>query len=103
MTRRNSAVVASASHHSATRGLCRVEGPSAPSTGGIRYGLPEPMATPTPRAPEPSRRRLVEVARRIQGEPWNRPGTDKSWVLRVMWDRQRFEREVRDAQGAGTR
>ena len=47
--------------------------------------------------------RLIELARRIQGRPWNRPGTDKSWVLRAMREQQVFQREVREAQGAGTR
>jgi hypothetical protein len=47
--------------------------------------------------------RLIELARRIQGRPWNRAGTDKSWVLRAMWEQQIFQREVRKAQGARAR
>jgi hypothetical protein len=47
--------------------------------------------------------RLIELARRIQQRPWNRPGTDKSWVLHAMWQHQVFQREVRKAQGARTR
>jgi hypothetical protein len=42
--------------------------------------------------------RLLEIARKIQQRPWNQPGTDKSWVLQAMWERQLFEREVREAQ-----
>ena len=49
------------------------------------------------------KQRLIELARRIQARPWNRPGSDKSWVLRAMWERQRFQREVREAKGAGVR
>ncbi|MBW2243391.1 MAG: hypothetical protein JRH01_15510 [Deltaproteobacteria bacterium] len=48
-------------------------------------------------------KRLVELAMRIQRRPWNRPGTDKSWVLRAMHESQAFKREVREAQGVGTR
>jgi hypothetical protein len=68
---------------------------------------------PTDSDPDPDREReppapavergLRELARRIQARPWNRPGTDKSWVLRVMWEQRRFQREVREARrGAGT-
>jgi hypothetical protein len=42
-------------------------------------------------------KRLVELARRIQECPWNRPGTDKSWVLRAMWEHQVLQRELRKA------
>ncbi len=48
-------------------------------------------------------KRPLELARRIQGRPWNRPGTDKSWVLRAMWEQQVLQREVRKAQGVGSR
>jgi len=39
--------------------------------------------------------RLLEIAHKIQQRPWSQPGTDKSWVLRAMWERQRFQREIR--------
>lgn len=44
--------------------------------------------------------RLAELARRIQDRPWNRPGTDKTWVLLAMWDHLRFREEVRAARRA---
>jgi hypothetical protein len=46
---------------------------------------------------------LIELARRIQERPWNRPGTDKTWVLHAMWTQQRFESEVRQASRVGAR
>lgn len=42
--------------------------------------------------------RMTLLARRIEDQPWNRPGTDKTWVLETMWQRMRFEREVRMAR-----
>ena len=42
--------------------------------------------------------RLIEIARRIESQPWNRPGTDKTWVLHALWTQQRFEQEVRRAK-----
>jgi hypothetical protein len=47
--------------------------------------------------------RLIELARRIQARPWNRPGTDKTWVLHAMWEQQAFRREIRDARRGGSR
>ncbi len=47
--------------------------------------------------------RLLEIARQIQERPWNRPGTDKSWVLQAMWEQQRFQREIRKGQVVGSR
>lgn len=41
---------------------------------------------------------LIEIARRIESQPWNRPGTDKTWVLYALWTRQRFQQEVRQAK-----
>ena len=38
--------------------------------------------------------RLLEVARRIQAQPWNRPGTDKTWVIQALWEYQAFRTEV---------
>jgi len=44
--------------------------------------------------------RLTELARRIENRPWNRPGSDKTWVLNAMWSRLEFEREIRRAKRA---
>jgi len=41
--------------------------------------------------------RLIEIARCIQEQPWNRPGVDKTWVLRAMWEHRKFQTEVRGA------
>lgn len=41
---------------------------------------------------------LVEIARRIASASWNRPGTDKTWVLDAMAQALRFQREVRQAK-----
>jgi len=38
--------------------------------------------------------RLIEIARRLERAPWNRPGTDKTWVLNAMWQQIRFQAEV---------
>jgi hypothetical protein len=42
--------------------------------------------------------RLTELARRIEAAPWNRPETDKTWVLNAMWEYRLFQEEVRDAR-----
>jgi hypothetical protein len=42
--------------------------------------------------------RLREIARRLERAPWNRPGSDKTWVLNAMWQRIRFQGEVRRAE-----
>ena len=42
--------------------------------------------------------RLIELARRIKRQPWNRPGTDKTWVLNAMWNHLLFQREIRQAK-----
>jgi hypothetical protein len=41
---------------------------------------------------------LLELARRIEGQPWNKRGADKTWVLNAMATLQRFQEEVRQAQ-----
>lgn len=41
---------------------------------------------------------LSEIARRIASAPWNRPGSDKTWVLDAMTQALKFEREVRQAK-----
>jgi hypothetical protein len=45
----------------------------------------------------------VEIARRIQHQPWNRPGTDKTWVLHALWQHRAFSKEVRNARRAAAR
>ena len=47
--------------------------------------------------------RLIELARRIQGRPWNASGSDKTWVLEAMWQHQLFQGEVREAKRVETR
>ena len=44
---------------------------------------------------------LLELARRIEGQPWNRPGTDKTWVLNAMAAHQKFLREIEQAKRVG--
>lgn len=44
-----------------------------------------------------SARRWTEVARRIQAKPWNRPGTDKTWVLNALSQHLLFSKEVKNA------
>jgi hypothetical protein len=39
----------------------------------------------------------IEFAHRLQRQPWNRPGTDKTWVLQALWQHQRFSAEIRRA------
>ena len=41
---------------------------------------------------------LDEIAKRIAAQPWNRPGTDKTWVLNAMATHLRFRDEVRKAK-----
>ncbi len=40
---------------------------------------------------------LLELARRIQNEEWNRSGSDKTWVLETMWEYLRFQAELRQS------
>lgn len=42
--------------------------------------------------------RLIELARHIESQPWNRLGADKTWVLNAMWNQLQFEREIRQAK-----
>ena len=46
---------------------------------------------------------LEEIAKRIEAKPWNRPGTDKTWVLNAMSDQLRFRKEVRKAKRVRSR
>ena len=41
---------------------------------------------------------LIEFARRLQQQPWNRSGTDKTWVLQALRQHQLFSKEVRSAE-----
>jgi hypothetical protein len=41
----------------------------------------------------------LQALERIEELPCNRPGQDKSWVLRAAENRRRFFREVRRAAG----
>jgi hypothetical protein len=45
---------------------------------------------------------LIDLAQRIEAQPWNRPGTDKTWVLQAMSTMLRFREEVRQARLVGT-
>jgi len=40
---------------------------------------------------------LIEFARSLQDKSWNRPGTDKTWVLHALWQHRIFSKEVRNA------
>jgi hypothetical protein len=42
--------------------------------------------------------RSRELARRTESSPWNRAGTDKTWVLQAMWEYRLFQEEVRNAR-----
>jgi hypothetical protein len=46
---------------------------------------------------------LVRIVRWLEACPWNRSGTDKSWVLDAMWAALRFDREVAGAKRAPPR
>jgi hypothetical protein len=47
--------------------------------------------------------KLIELAERIEARPWNRPGTDKTWVVNAMSTFLKFREEVRQARRVGTR
>ena len=47
--------------------------------------------------------RLIAFARRLQEQSWNRPGTDKTWVLHALWQHRLFSREVRNAERVAAR
>lgn len=44
--------------------------------------------------------KLVAIARQIEGQPWNREGSDKTWVLEALRQHQLFQAEVRAARRA---
>ena len=41
---------------------------------------------------------LTEIARKISSAPWNRPGSDKTWVVNAMAQALKFQREIRQAK-----
>lgn len=41
---------------------------------------------------------LSEIARKISNAPWNRPGSDKTWMLDAMAQALKFQHEVRRAK-----
>lgn len=43
----------------------------------------------------------LALAERIERQPWNRPGTDKTWVLNALASQQRLLAEARAARRAG--
>jgi hypothetical protein len=38
---------------------------------------------------------LIEIARWLERQPWNKPGTDKTWVFRGALTALRFWSELR--------
>ncbi|MGH7893397.1 MAG: hypothetical protein ACREQL_01955 [Candidatus Binatia bacterium] len=46
---------------------------------------------------------LGRMAREIERRPENAPGTDKTWVMRAMWQYLRFLRELKKARRVGAR
>jgi len=47
--------------------------------------------------------RLIELAARIERQPWNRPGTDKTWVLSALSEHQKWLRAVKRAKRVSPR
>jgi hypothetical protein len=43
---------------------------------------------------------LIRLARWLEAQPWNRPGSDKTWVLRSMWTALTFQWEIGQAERA---
>jgi hypothetical protein len=41
---------------------------------------------------------LLRLARWLEAQPWNRPGSEKSWVLATFWGGVLFARERRRAE-----
>jgi hypothetical protein len=46
---------------------------------------------------------LRRIARWLESRAWNRPGSDKTWVLGAMWAALAFQREVRRAERVDAR
>lgn len=47
--------------------------------------------------------RLARLAARIERRPWNRPGTDKTWVLSALSEHQKWLRAMKRAKRVRTR
>ena len=62
--------------------------PNAVTGPGIRRG--SRRATLWPMSDE-----LIEIARWLERQPWNQPGTDKTWVFRGALTALRFWSELR--------
>jgi hypothetical protein len=41
---------------------------------------------------------LTKLAERIERRPWNRPGTDKTWVLAALSEHQKWLRAMKRAK-----
>jgi hypothetical protein len=41
---------------------------------------------------------LIRLARWLEARPWNRPGSEKSWVLRTAWGALTFQWETARAE-----
>ena len=41
---------------------------------------------------------LERIARRLAAQPYNRSGSDKTWVLRTMWSALRLREQIRSAK-----
>ena len=47
--------------------------------------------------------KLLQLARRLEQQPWNQPGADKTWVLQALSEHRRFTREVASAERVAAR
>jgi hypothetical protein len=45
---------------------------------------------------------LLRLARWLEAQPWNRPGTDKTWVLKSMGASLELRRAVQRAKRVGS-
>jgi hypothetical protein len=48
-------------------------------------------------------RALIEFARRLQGQPWNQTGVDKTWALLALSQHQRFSKKIGSAERVAAR
>ena len=46
---------------------------------------------------------LQRIARWLEQRPWNRPGSDKTWVLESMWAVLSFDHELARAERVADR
>jgi hypothetical protein len=47
--------------------------------------------------------RLARIAAKIERRPWNRPGTDKTWVLSALAEHQKWLRAMKRAKRVSAR